>query len=92
MMEPAYAVKQGIGKGLAHIPAWLVDDIQAGLPLVKNRLKLMIEDVQQRVIDLDKYLSNEALIPDKERNMFVDPNQPIEQVCLRGEGYERVDA
>lgn len=48
--------------------------------------------MQQRVIDLDKYLSNEALIPDKERNMFVDPNQPIEQVCLRGEGYERVDA
>lgn len=54
-----------------YLPTWLVDNLQAGLPPVQERLKAMRGDVEQKMAGLALYLDDQALIPDDERNMFL---------------------
>ena len=64
--------KEKIGdRGEVYFPPWLMDDLQAGLPLVQERLKGMKKDVEQKVVNLALYLNDQALIPDAEKNRFL---------------------
>ena len=85
MTEAAYVSSRGGSQrqGVVYIPIWLVNDIQSGQSLVKSRVKLMIEDVQQRVIDLTHYRSNEEVIPDEERKMFLGCSQSRALIRMR---------
>lgn len=54
------------GRG-AYLPAWLVDEVEAGVPQVKGRVATMASDVRGRVAGLDLCLHDQALIPSNER-------------------------
>lgn len=88
--EDTYYAEQGGKKGMGkrrsiYLPIWLVDDLQAGLPTVKERLKAMRKDVEQKMVDLSLYLNDQASIPDNERNIFLRSNQ-LEEGTNGGSG------
>lgn len=74
--EGTYYAEQGVDKEMGkkrsiYLPTWLVDNLQAGLPPVQERLKAMRGDVEQKMTGLALYLDDQALIPYDERNMFL---------------------
>lgn len=93
--ETTYSIKRHTSKGgktggSVYLPAWLRDNLQAGLPLVKERVRSMRRDVECKVVDLDRYLSHESLIPDgsrselpnDQRNRFIDLGLPDKYLCV----------
>ena len=57
------------GRGGAYLPAWLVDEIEGGIPQVRGRIATMASDVRHRIAHLDLCLQDQPLIPSRERGV-----------------------
>ena len=53
-------------RGGAYLPAWLIDEVEAGVSQVRGRAATMADDVRHRIAHLDLCLHDQALIPSRE--------------------------